>query len=272
MSNDCIDDRLDEEVQFHIEMETERNVRLGMTADEARRQALLHFGGRDRWKQEAREEYRSKPLDGLRKDVVYAARALRHHRGFALTAMLTLALGIGASTAIFSVVNAVLLRPLPYADADRLVLIWGDMRARKVNDFPFSPGNYQDLKNQNAVFQDVAALSPGNQALTVPGEPPEQVKAMGVTPNLLPVLGARVAIGRGFTDADAVAPQPPPQPAPGQAPPAQAAPPPPRPPAMLVLNHAYWQRRFGSDPKVVGTTVDLGGGPATIVGGLAPGR
>src|SRR4051812_22226016 len=100
MSKDGMDDRLDEEVRFHIEMQTERNIRLGMTPEEARRQALLHFGGRDRWKQQAREEYRNKPLDGLRKDVVYAARALRHHRAFALTAMLTLALGIGASTAI----------------------------------------------------------------------------------------------------------------------------------------------------------------------------
>ena len=271
MSKDGMDDRLDEEVGFHIEMETERNIRLGMTPEEARRQALLHFGGRDRWKQEAREEYHSKPLEGVRKDLVYAARALRQHRGFALTAMLTLALGIGASTAIFSVVNAVLLRPLPYADADRLVLIWGDMRARKVTDFPFSPGNYLDLKNQNAVFQDVAALAPGNQPFTVPGEPPEQVTAMGVTPNLLPVLGARVALGRGFTDADAVAPARPPQPPPGGGQQAAPAAPPPPPPSMIVLNHGFWQRRFGGDPKVVGRSIDLGGGPATIVGVLAPG-
>ena len=118
MSRDQMDDRLEEEVKFHIEMETERNVRLGMTPDEARRQALLHFGGRDRWKAEARDEYKSSPFDGIRKDVIYATRALRQHRGFALTAMLTLALGIGASTAIFSVVNAVLLRPLPYTNAE----------------------------------------------------------------------------------------------------------------------------------------------------------
>ena len=276
MAHDEMDDRLDEEVRFHIEMQTERNIRMGMTPEEARRQALLQFGGRDRWKKEARDEYHSKPLAGLRKDLVYAARALRQHRAFALTAMLTLALGIGASTAIFSVVNAVLLRPLPYADADRLVLIWGDMRARKVTDFPFSPGNYQDLKNQNTVFQDVAALTPGNQAFTVPGEPPEQVKAMGVTPNLLPVLGARVALGRGFNDADAVAPPPPPRPAPGQTP-AHAAPatpltpPPPPPPTMLILNNGFWRRRFGGDASVVGKSVDLGGQTGIIVGVLAPG-
>lgn len=269
MDRDEMNNRLDEEVKFHLEMETERNIRMGMTPDEARRKALLEFGGRERWKAEARDEYRGKPLDGLRKDFVFALRSLRQHRGFALTAIATLALGIGASTAIFSVVNAVLLRPLPYRDADRLVLVWGDMRARKVNDFPFSPGNYKDLREQNTVFEDVAALTPGNAPIIVPGNEPEQVSLTGVTPNLLKVLGARVIIGRDFTDADAVAPPTPPQPQPGQ--PAPAAPPPP-PPAMLILNYGFWQRRFGGDPKVVGKSIEIGGGgTGIIVGVLAPG-
>src|SRR5205814_9074186 len=143
MSRDPMDDRLDEEVRFHIDMQTERNIRMGMTPDDARRQANLQFGGREKWKSEARDEYRGHWYVGLRNDFGFAARSLMKHRGFALTATLTLALGIGASTAIFSVVNAVLLRPLPYRDADRLVLIWGDMRARNVTDFPFAPGNYR---------------------------------------------------------------------------------------------------------------------------------
>ncbi|HSQ33079.1 MAG TPA: hypothetical protein VLN49_24665, partial [Gemmatimonadaceae bacterium] len=120
-------------------------------------------------------------LDDLR----YAARTLRKSPAFAATAIVTLALAIGASTAIFSVVNTVLLRPLPYADAGRLVLVWGDMRARNVNDFPFSPPNFLDLKKQNSTFQDLAGLSPGTVAFTVPGEPPEQVTSMGATTNLL---------------------------------------------------------------------------------------
>src|SRR5438552_1569691 len=269
MAHDEMDDRLDEEVRFHIEMETERNVRMGMTPDEARRQALLHFGGRDRWKKEARDEYHAKPLAGVRKDVVFAARSLRTHKAFALTAMLTLALGIGASTSIFSVVNAVLLRPLPYADADRLVLVWGDLRARKLTDFPFSPPNYLDLKNDNATFTDIGALVTGNNSLIIPGQSPEQVKGMGVTPNLLPILGARVALGRGFTDADAVAPPPPPQRpgAPGHpVNPGLAAPPPPPVPTMIILNNAFWQRRFGRDTSVVGKSVDLDGQTALVVG------
>ena len=265
-----MDDRLDEEVKFHIDMQTERNIRMGMTPEEARRQALLQFGGRERWKAEAREEYRGKPFDGLRKDFIFALRSMRQHRGFALTALLTLALGIGTSTAIFSVVNAVLLRPLPYRAADRLTLVWGDMRARKVNDFPFSPGNYKDLREQNTVFEDVAALTPGNQPIIVPGDQPEQVSLTGVTPNFLKVLGARVAVGRDFTDGDAVAPPPPPQPRPGQA--APATPPPPPPPFMLILNHGYWQRRFGGEASIVGKSIDVGGGgTGIIVGVLAPG-
>ena len=274
MARDEMDDRLDEEVRFHIEMQTERNVRMGMTPEEARRQALLQFGGRDRWKKEARDEYHSKPLSGVRKDLLFAVRSLRTHRAFALTAMLTLALGIGASTAIFSVVNAVLLRPLPYADADRLVLVWGDMRARNVTDFPFSPPNYLDLKTDNATFQDIGALVTGNNSLIIPGQSPEQVKGMGVTPNLLPILGAHIALGRGFTDADAVAPPPPPQRqgAPGQlVNPGAAAPPPPPVPTMIILNHAFWQRRFGGDASIVGTSVDLDGQTAIVVGVLASG-
>src|SRR5687767_4409136 len=114
----------------------------------------------------------------LAQDFAFALRALRQHRTFALTAILTLALGIGASTAIFSVVHAVLLRPLPYTNADRLVLVWGELRARELKDFPFSPGDFQDLKTQADAFADVAAITPGRTALAGDdGGEPEQVSA-----------------------------------------------------------------------------------------------
>src|SRR5918997_6047912 len=99
-------------------------------------------------------------MQTLRKDLAFAVRSLRNHPAFALTAALTLALGIGMTTAIFSVANTVLLRPLPYAGADRLVLIWAEMRARNVRDFPLAPGDFQDLRRGTTAFQDIAAAAP----------------------------------------------------------------------------------------------------------------
>ena len=259
-----MDDRLDEEVAFHVDMQTERNIALGMTPDEAHRQALIRFGGRERWKAETRDQYRPRRFDGVLKDFVLAARSLRRHGAFTTIAVTTLALGIGASTAIFSVVNAVLLRPLPYADADRLALIWGDMRARNVTDFSFSPPIYEELRTQSTSFEDIAALTPFTPSIQIGGEPPEQVRAIGVSPNVLSLLGARILVGRDFTHEDAIVPVPPP---PGRT----GGPVVPPPPTMVILNHGFWQRRFGGDTSVVGRTIDLGGQSGMIVGVLAPG-
>src|SRR5688500_1641938 len=266
MTRDHMDERLEEEVAFHVDMQTERNIALGMAPDEARRQALLTFGGRERWKEATREQYRPGKFDGVWKDFVFAARALRRHGAFTVTAVVTLALGIGASTAIFSVVNAVLLRPLPYADADRLALIWGDLRTRNVTDFPFSPPMYEELRTQSSAFDDIAALSPFAATIQLPGAPPEQVRALLVSPNALSLLGTRVLHGRDFTREDAIAP---PQPPPAGA--VTAAPAAPPPPNMVILNHGFWQSRFGGDPDVVGRSIDMGGQTATIVGVLGPG-
>ena len=207
-------------------------------------------------------------MDTFLQDVRYAARTLRKSPGFTAIAVLCLALGIGANAAIFSVVNAVLLRPLPYAEADRLVLVWGELRARELKDFPFSPGDYRDLKEQATAFQDMAAITPGRQALHGDGGAPEQVRVTGVTPNLFSLLGARVAVGRDFVEEDAMPQQGQFQP---QGAPAAAGPPPPPLPAIVVLNHGFWQRRYGGDPDVVGRTIDLGNGRAQVVGVLAPG-
>ena len=264
MERDHMDERLDEEVAFHVDMQTERNIALGMSAEEARRQALITFGGRERWKSETRDQYRAGRLDGVWKDVAFAARSLRRHGAFTATAVITLALGIGASTAIFSVVNAVLLRPLPYADAERLALIWGDLRTRNVSDFPFSPPVYEDLKNQSESFEDIAGLNPFQVSLTLDGASPEQVRALGVTPNVLSLLGTRVLHGRDFTREDAIPPPPPSSP-PGSS---TIAPP---PPTMLILSHGFWLRRFGGNPDVVGRSIDMGGQTGTIVGVLGPG-
>ena len=206
-------------------------------------------------------------METLLKDLGFAARSLRKNPAFAATALLTLALGIGASTAIFSVVNAVLLRPLPYPHADRLVIAWGNLRARNVPDFPFSPGDFRDLKQQGTLFEDFAGVTTGPAPITGDGGQPEQVSTAGATPNIFRLFGARIALGRDFTESDAI-----PQPRPPQARVGAPAPPPVPPiPAIAILSHEFWQRRYGGDRNILGKSIDVGGGPAQIVGVLEPG-
>jgi putative ABC transport system permease protein len=205
-------------------------------------------------------------MNTLTKDLAVATRALRSSPAFTLTAILTLALGIGASTAIFSVVNAALLRPLPYKDPERLVLVWGDMRNRNVKDFPFAPANMQDLRDRSTAFEDLAGVNTFRAPLGGDGAEPEQVKVAQMTTNTLSLLGARVVQGRDFAASDGA---PPPAPPPG--PPAANAPPPPPLPAMLILTYEFWQRRYGGDKSVVGKTFEIFGQPAQIVGVAEPG-
>jgi len=206
-------------------------------------------------------------MDTILNDVRFAARSLRKNPAFAATALLTLALGIGVSTAIFSVVNAVLLQPLPYPHADRLVLVWGEMRNRNVPNWPFSPPDFRDLKDQASLFEDLAAVTTGRAQVTGNSGEPEQVTTAGTTPNIFRLLGARIQIGRDFTSDDALPPPRPPQPAPGAAPaPAPGA----RLPIIAILSHDFWQRRFGGQRDIVGKSIDLGGGSAQVVGVLEP--
>ena len=211
-------------------------------------------------------------MSSLLDDIRYAGRTLRKTPAFTVTATLTIALGIGACTAIFSVVNAVLLRSLPYAQPERLAFVQGDLTARDVNDYPMAPGDLPDLRRDVTAFQDVAAVITGRSVFATDAGDPELIIVANVTTNLFRTLGARFARGRDFTDEDGtpMAPPPPPtQGAPAQG--AAAAPPPPPPPAMVVISHGFWQRRFGSDPNVVGKNFRMGQQTAQIVGVLVPG-
>jgi putative ABC transport system permease protein len=184
-------------------------------------------------------------------DLAYALRTLRKSPIFAITAILTIALGIGASTAIFSVTNAVLLRTLPYKDPDRLVFALSDMRKRNVKDFPFSNCDFLDLRNgSTAVFQDVAAVQTFRNVVPREDGSPELVRGAAVSTNFFGVMGAATVLGRGFIDADGV---PQPQPAPGAAPGAAIA-------AVLLISYDYGQRRFGGQPDARQTLP--AGGPA----------
>src|SRR6266566_1875367 len=199
-------------------------------------------------------------------DLAFAGRTLRKSPVFALTAALTIALGVGASTAIFSVTNAVLLRPLPYKDADQLVIIPTDMRNRGVKDFPFSNANFIDLREATKnEFQGLAGVFTFPFTLTGDDGMPEQVHMGFVTTNYFRLVGARILFGRDFSDDDGQ-PQPPPPP-PGT----QSATPPQRLPIMAIISYEYFQRRFGSNPAVLGQSLNKGKPfSPRIVGVLAP--
>ena len=204
----------------------------------------------------------------LLRDFRHAARALRKSPGFTAMVAITLALGIGASTAIFSVTNAVLLRSLPYKDPDRLTIACYDMRKRNVQDFPFSNVNFIDLrKGAPTAFEDIAAVRTGRGVLPGADGTPEQVRTAGVSANFFRLIGARVILGRDFSDEDSA--PPPNQPivaGPAAAPPAN-----PAVPTMVMLSYDYWQRRYGGDPQVLGKTLSPQAQATRIVGVLEPG-
>src|SRR5262245_13215951 len=196
--------------------------------------------------------------------------------GFSSIAVITLALGIGANTAIFSVANAVLLRPLPYANPDRLVFAGEDLIKRNIKDLRFSNANFFDLRNgAKTIFEDIAAVRTGRTTLSREDGAPEQAGYATVTPNFFRLLGAKIAVGRDFVEADGE-PQPPELQAEqqanqqaGGAPGAQARSP---LPTIAILSYQYWQQRYGGSTAILGRGMLSGGssGPV-VVGVLAPG-
>jgi putative ABC transport system permease protein len=200
------------------------------------------------------------------RDLAFAGRTLRKSPVFALTAAITIALGVGASTAIFSVTNAVLLRPLPYKNPDELVIIPTDMRNRGVKDFPWSNANFIDMREATKnEFQGLAGVFTFPITLTGEDGMPEQVHAGVATTNYFRLVGAGIAFGRDFSDDDGQ-PEPPP-PAPGT----QPATPPQQLPAIAIISYEYFQRQFGSNPAVIGQSLNKGKPfSPRIVGVLAP--
>jgi len=199
------------------------------------------------------------------RDFQFAARALRKSPVFAATAGITIGLGIGASAAIFSVTNAVLLRPLPYRNPGRLVLAICDMRKRNVKNFPISNADFLDLRAGTAsVFEEVGAVNTGRQTLPREDGSPEQIRWAAITPNFFPLVGGGIVLGRPFLESDGL-PQPAPQPGAAGAPAARL-------PIATILSYDYWKRRFGGRADVLGhTTPGAPQGATVIVGVLAPG-
>jgi putative ABC transport system permease protein len=249
-----IEHELDEELRYHIERQTEQNVRLGMNPEEARHEARKAFGGVEQAKERSRDAHGMRWIGDLWQDLRYGARMLVKNPGFTLIASLTLALGIGANTAIFSVVNAVLLRPLPYTEPERLVFIGGaDARnpeGPKITDACSYP-DFFDWRERNQSFDSMAAYH--SATLTMTGnEAPALLSGQVVSAELFDVFKARPYLGRVFTRADEKV---------GGEGAGRAA----------VISYGLWLKRFGADPNVVGRALTLDRKLFQIVGVTKPG-
>jgi predicted permease len=240
--------RLDSEMRFHLDMLAEKHVRAGMSPDEARRAALATFGGAERFKDDARDEYRSRLADELAQDVRYALRVLRRNPGFATAAALTFALGIGVSTAMFSVVHGVLLRPLPYADPERLVVLWERNVARGHDRNVVAVPNFEAWRARARSFDGMAGLVPLPATIALAPDA-ERVMGAEVSPGYFRMLGVAPAIGREFTPREEHE---------GGA-------------DVLVLSDGFWRSHFGGDRSVLGRTLPIDGRPHTIVGVMPAG-
>jgi predicted permease len=236
---------LSDEIEFHIEQETEKNIRLGLSRAEARRQALVQFGGLAQTREAHHDVYAARPLEELVADARYTLRTMRRTPVLAGAAILTLALGIGANTAIFSAVNAVVLRPLPFPNPDQLYMVWEENPEKGWYKQVAAPANMLDWKEQVAAFGDVMAYSEGfGTATLIEGGEPIIVRPAFGTGNFFSVLGARAALGRTFVDAETWKT--------GH--------------SIAVLSHHLWRDRFGSDRNIIGRTIQLDGSPVQVVG------
>ena len=239
-----LDAEMDEEMRFHVEMETAKNVREGMSPEDARRKALVDFGGMTQAR-EAHRAVRGMPwLEDAAADARYALRGMRRSPALAGAAILTLALGIGANTAIFSAVNAVILRPLPYPHADRLVMISEDNPEKGWVRQYAAPANFMDWRARVHAFQDMAAYMDGGGATIVVNDVAQRIRSRGVTGTYFDVLGARAELGRTFDSAETWDTGTP----------------------LAILSHQLWVDAFGSNRSVIGTHVMIDGTSTEIVG------
>ncbi|HXM48789.1 MAG TPA: ABC transporter permease [Pyrinomonadaceae bacterium] len=238
-----VEAELNEELRYHLERQIEVNTAAGMSVEEARYAALRAMHGLDQPKEECRDMRRVRLIEDLWRDFRFSLRSLLKRPGFTAIALLALALGIGANTAIFSLVNAVILQPLPYRDPDRLISVYGT-RNRSTQG-SVGPTDFLDYRSQNKTFEQFAAsgsmMLPMN--LTGSGEP-ERLNASIITGNYFDTFGVRPALGRGFSLENEKTGQD----------------------HVTVLSHAFWQTRFGGDPNIVNKTINLDGKAYEVLG------
>ena len=238
-----LDQEFEHELDAHLDMLADENVRRGMSPEEARRAARIRLGGQTQLKEINRELHGLPALETFFQDTRYAFRMLRKNPGFTAVAVLTLALGIGANTAIFSVVYAMLLKPLPYSRPDQLLTVFEAQPQAGVKATGWSYANFAELREQNRIFSDMAGSQQHQLTLTGRGEP-SVVNTSVVTPELFSVFGQRPILGRPFYPDDGK----------------------PGAPAVVVLSENLWRGSFGADPKVIGSSINLDKRSFTIVG------
>ncbi len=241
------DDDLRDELRAHVDMATAEYVRRGMDLDAARRRAMLEAGGVTQAAEAVRDQRGLPWIDGIISDVRYAVRSLRHSRAFATVVILTLGLGIGANTAIFSVVRAVLLKPLPHRDGNRLVYLRQSMDGPGGENINFSVPEITDFRGGVKSLGGIAEYSPWSMTMHTDREA-ERVDVGLVTGNYFEVMGLSPVLGRLTRPSDD---------GPGV-------------PAVMVLTYDYWMKRFGGDASIVGKQIKLDVGSATVIGVLQP--
>ena len=230
-----------DEIATHVQMQTEDNLRAGMSLEEARRAALMKLGGLEQTQQAYRERGTMPFLENLLYDIRYTLRQCRRDPGFAVTAVIVLALGIGASAAIFSVVNPILFRPLPYPGAERITMVWESRRGEKPMAVAFA--TFYGMRERSRSFESLAAVRPWQPAMIGSGEP-ERLEGQLVSADYFRVLGVLPALGRNFVAADDQF----------------------QGPNNVILSNALWQRHFGGDPQIIGRKITLDNNPYTVIG------
>ena len=244
------DDALSDEIRFHLELETEKNVRMGMSPTEARRLAVAHFGGVQRVREEHRDVRRLQWIEDFFGDVRFAFRTLRRTPALATAAIVTLTLGIGANVAIFSAVNAVVLRPLPFPAQDRLMVITEENPEKHWHLQTAAPANLLDWRSGVSDFQDVTGYVDGVGGATLTGRGEPQLLATSyVMGNFFSTLGVRAALGRALTFDDTWR---------GGG-------------RVVVLSDRGWKEHFAADPSIVGKSVTIDGNTFEVVGVMPPG-
>ncbi len=250
----AVEQELSAELAQAFEFLVETKIRDGTSTSEARRLAAIELGGVEQLKEEIREFRAGYNLEGLFRDVRFGLRMLLKTPGFTAVAIIALCLGVGANTAIFSLVNGVLLRPLPFPNPDRIVYFEGKNPAAGITDSNISFLDFTDWSQQTDLFASTAAYWTGNADLSADGAEPEAVPRAGVTTGFFSVLGVQPVLGRAFVPEDD-------KPATfneGRG-------------TVAIISHGLWKRRFGSDPAIIGRVVQMKSRPLTVIGVMPPG-